>query len=92
MKTNSEQAEALRDELSALDGTRFDGRPSIICLPFATPVRYLSGAPYLMTMFPENAYELGEATARRLIAASPAVLSGATILPSRPSSPPPTGH
>ena len=84
MKTYSEQADALRDELIALDRTEFDGRPSIICLPFAKPVRYLSGRPYLMTGFPENAYELGEATARRLIAAYPAVLSGATVLPSRP--------
>jgi hypothetical protein len=77
-------ADNLKDALSELNGTPFDGAKCIIFFPFAHPTKYLAGYPYLFTGVPERAYELGENTAKQLIEAHPGVLGGATILKIRP--------
>jgi hypothetical protein len=80
MNATETTCDLLRDELSRLNGTKFDGARSILFFPFDRPTKYLSGYPYLFTGFAERAYELGENTANELIAKYPDVLGDATVL------------
>ncbi len=76
------QERALRDELSALDGTAFEGHKCVISIARTAESKqrlFLSGIPYLFTLFAERAYELDEPSAKRLIERYPDVFTNAQI-------------
>lgn len=83
-RTLDREKDLLRDAMSRANGKPFRGKKAVIFVGsnngHASAGKYLSGMPYLFSMFAERAYETDEQQARQWIKRYPLALEMARVI------------